>query len=165
MGFQEALLLTFMVIRLGCVWAKKWEHWSVGVGPAETVGKRKRKTQEQNIEASVFLSASLKSSFRGSVSASSFCLLQLCHAPGQLDKAKHWCPGVQGSPSQLSPGISLLTSNNAVVTPTCFPESRGLSAVMCGEDLYCVLLARLETIQKGLFTGHMPSWWHMPSWY
>ena len=43
--------------------------------------------------------------------------------------------GVQGSPSQLSPGISLLTNNNAVVTPACFPESRGLCAVMCGEDL------------------------------
>lgn len=25
--------------------------------------------------------------------------------------------------------------------------------------LYCILLARLETIQKGLFAGHMPSWY------
>lgn len=66
-GFWEALQLTFILIRLACVWAKKWGHWSVGVGPAETVGKRKRKPQEQNTEASAFLSALLRSSFRGSV--------------------------------------------------------------------------------------------------
>lgn len=63
------------------------------------------------------------------------CLLQLCHAPSQFGKAKHRSPEVQGSPSQLSPGISLFTSFNAMVTPACLPVSCGLSAIMCGEDL------------------------------
>lgn len=45
--------------------------------------------------------------------ASCFCVLQLCHAPSQLGKAKHWNPEVQGSPSQLSSCISLFTSYNS----------------------------------------------------